>query len=166
MWTGVMAVLLALSAWQGRWDKAIGARREAFDEASRHLMELQQHKRPTGLRDLLILVGLGFGGAAVSVAIGDRLPSVGDPTIISSATWAVLVAVTAGILLSFTPVRRLEEVGASSAGYAALYLLIASIGAKADLRAVLEALATKLETLDDDDDDLGIADGERSEDQG
>jgi uncharacterized membrane protein len=136
-----MAVLLALSAWQTRFDAAIGARREAFDEASRHLSELQAHKRPTALRDLVILVALGFGGAAVSVAIGDRLPAIGDPTIISSATWAVLVAVTAGILLSFTPARHLEEVGASNAGYAALYLIIASIGARADLRAVLETPA-------------------------
>jgi len=136
-----MAVLLALSAWQTRFDAAIGARREAFDEASRHLSELQAHKRPTALRDILILVALGFGGAAVSVAIGDRLPAIGDPTIISSATWAVLVAVTAGILLSFTPARHLEEVGASNTGYAALYLIIASIGARADLRAVLETPA-------------------------
>jgi uncharacterized membrane protein len=136
-----MAVLLALSAWQTRFDTAIGARREAFDEASRHLSELQAHKRPTALRDILILMALGFGGATVSVAIGDRLPAIGDPTIISSATWAVLVAVTAGILLSFTPARHLEEVGASNTGYAALYLIIASIGARADLRAVLETPA-------------------------
>lgn len=136
-----MAVLLALSAWQTRFDTAIGARREAFDEASRHLSELQAHKRPTALRDILILMALGFGGATVSVAIGDRLPAIVNPTIISSATWAVLVAVTAGILLSFTPARHLEEVGASNTGYAALYLIIASIGARADLRAVLETPA-------------------------
>jgi uncharacterized membrane protein len=136
-----MAVLLALSAWQLRFDRAIGARREAFEEASRHLSELQAHKRPTTLRDILILLALGFGGAAVAVSIGDRLPAVGDPTIISPATWAVLVAVTAGILLSFTPARHLEEVGASNAGYAALYLIIASIGARADLHAVLETPA-------------------------
>ncbi len=136
-----MAVLLALSAWQLRFDRAIGARREAFEEASRHLSELQAHKRPTTLRDILILLALGFGGAAVSVSIGGRLPAIGNPTIISPATWAVLVAVTAGILLSFTPVRRLEEVGASNTGYAALYLIIASIGARADLHAVLETPA-------------------------
>ncbi len=138
---GWMAVLLALSAWQLRFDRAIGARREAFEEASRHLSELQAHKRPTTLRDILVLLALGFGGAAVSVAVGDRLPAIGDPTIISPATWAVLIAVTAGILLSFTPVRHLEEVGASNTGYAALYLIIASIGARADLRAVLETPA-------------------------
>ncbi len=47
--------------------------------------------------------------------------------------------VTGGLLLSFTPVRRLEEVGASRLGYAALYLLLTAIGAQANLRAVLSA---------------------------
>jgi uncharacterized membrane protein len=50
----------------------------------------------------------------------------------------VLIAVTAGLALSFTPMRRLERDGASRVGYVALYLLLTSIGASADLRAVLE----------------------------
>lgn len=138
---GWMAILLAMSAYQSRWDNAIGARREAFEEASRHLAALQADAHPAKVRDLLILVGLGVGAAAAAVAIGDRLPTLGDPTIISRATWSVLVAVTAGILLSFTPISRLEEVGASNFGYVALYLLVATIGAKADIRAVLDTPA-------------------------
>jgi uncharacterized membrane protein len=138
---GWMAILLAMSAYQSRWDNAIGARRDAFEEASRHLSELQAHAHPATIRDLLILLGLGIGGAAAAVAIGDRLPALGDPTIISRSTWAVLVAVTGGILLSFTPLRKLEEVGASRFGYVALYLLVATIGAKADIRAVLDTPA-------------------------
>jgi uncharacterized membrane protein len=47
--------------------------------------------------------------------------------------------VTVGLILSLTPMRRLEERGASRIGYAALYLMMAAIGAQADLRAVLEA---------------------------
>ena len=35
--------------------------------------------------------------------------------------------------------RNLEKVGASSIGFAGLYLLLAGIGAQADLRAVLDA---------------------------
>jgi uncharacterized membrane protein len=138
---GWMAILLAMSAYQSRWDNAIGARRDAFEEASRHLSELQAHAHPAMIRDLLILLGLGIGAAAAAVAIGDRLPALGDPTIISRSTWAVLVAVTGGILLSFTPLRKLEEVGASRFGYVALYLLVATIGAKADIRAVLDTPA-------------------------
>jgi uncharacterized membrane protein len=91
------------------------------------------------LWQLAALIGLAFGAAVASIAVGQRLPAVGTPTIISPTTWAVLIVVTGGLLLSFTPVRRLEDVGASRLGYAALYLLLTSIGAQADMRAVLAA---------------------------
>ena len=46
---------------------------------------------------------------------------------------------TGGLALSFTRLRDLEKAGASGLGYTALYLLLAGIGAQADLRAVLDA---------------------------
>jgi uncharacterized membrane protein len=73
--------------------------------------------------------------------LGARLPTLGDPTIISHTTWAVLIVVTGGLLLSFTPVRKLDEVGASRMGFVALYLMLTGIGAQGDLRAVLDAPA-------------------------
>ena len=91
------------------------------------------------LPDLVIVTGLGFVAAIVSIQIGNRLPSLGDPSVISPATWAVLVVVTAGLILSFTRMRSIEEAGASRIGYLALYLLIASIGARADVRAIMDA---------------------------
>jgi uncharacterized membrane protein len=51
----------------------------------------------------------------------------------------VLIAVTAGLVLSFTPMRKLEADGASRIGYVALYLLLTSIGAQGDLTAVFDA---------------------------
>ncbi len=42
-------------------------------------------------------------------------------------------------MLSFTKLRDFEKVGASGLGYTALYLLLAGIGAQADLRAVIDA---------------------------
>ena len=78
----------------------------------------------------------------VGVWIGRQLPALGDPTIISNTTWTVLIVVTVGLLLSFTPVRNLEKYGASATGYGALYLLVGAIGAQADLRAVLDAVRT------------------------
>jgi uncharacterized membrane protein len=50
----------------------------------------------------------------------------------------VLIVVTGGLIVSFTPVRRLEEVGASRVGYVSLYLLLGAIGAQADLRAIAQ----------------------------
>jgi uncharacterized membrane protein len=136
---GWMGVLLFFSAYQGVFDKVTGARTEALDQTNELLAELEQHRVPSTLRDVLILIGLGLGGAVVSIALGERLDPLGDPVIISNTTWAILIVVTGGLALSFTPLRNLEEVGASRLGYAALYLLLAGIGARADLAAVLQA---------------------------
>lgn len=136
---GWMGVLLAISGLQARWDRAINANTSAIEAVNARLQELDTRRHPSSVRDMAMLMGLGFGAAVLSVNLGNGLPSLGDPTIISGTTWAVLIVVTVGLMLSFTPLRRLEEVGASSVGYAALYLLLAAIGARADLRAVLDA---------------------------
>jgi uncharacterized membrane protein len=135
---GWMGVLLALSAWQHRFDRAIGADTSAIEETNRRLAAMSDIRRPTAVRDVLMLVAVGLSGAVIAVMIGDGLPALGSPPIISGTTWAVLLVVTVGLLLSFTPMRRLEEVGASSIGYGALYLLLAAIGARADLRAIAD----------------------------
>ncbi len=136
---GWMGILLFLSARQASFDRRIGARTEALDETNRRLEELDQRRTPLTLRLSLVILGLGFVAAVAGVAAGQHLPVVGDPTIISHTTWTVLIVVTLGLVLSFTPVRMLEEAGASRIGYAALYLLLAAIGAQADLKAVLDA---------------------------
>lgn len=136
---GWMGVLLIFSGLQGRWDRAINANTRALDDTNRRLAEMDTQRHPVTLRDMAMMVGLGLTAAVVSVNLGARLPRLGDPTIISGTTWAVLVVVTVGLLLSFTRLRNMEKVGASAAGYTALYLLLAAIGAQADLRAVLAA---------------------------
>ncbi len=135
---GWMGVLLFLSAWQHKFDKWNNARREALDEASARLEELNDTQHPIALRDAAMILGLGMAGAVVAIALGRMLPTLGDPTIISNTTWAVLIVVTVGLVLSFTPVNRLENAGASKMGYLALYFLLTAIGAQADLKAVLD----------------------------
>ena len=102
---------------------------------------MAEHRHPLTTATSVISGGVGFGSAILAAVIGDRLPVLGDPTIISHTTWAVLIVVTGGLALSFTPVSRLEEYGASRFGYTALYLLLGAIGAQANLRAVIEAPA-------------------------
>ncbi len=138
---GWMGVILFFSGWQARWDRRINARTEAIEEANARLQEVQAHRRPTELWHAAVLIGVGMSVAVACVALGGKLPVLGSPTIISHTTWAVLIVVTVGLLLSFTPLRRLEEVGASKLGYVALYMLLTGIGAQADLRAVLAAPA-------------------------
>ena len=138
---GWMGVLLFLSAWQVLFDKRLRADTSALAETNRLLADLDTHRRPTQLRDIAMIVGVGFAGAVLAVQLGETLPVLGDPTIISHTTWAVLIVVTGGLLLSFTPARNLEEAGASKVGYAALYLLLTAIGAQGNLLEVLSAPA-------------------------
>ncbi len=135
---GWMGVLLYLSTWQRRYDERTGARTAVIEETNARLASIDEKRRPTDLRDFAMIIGLGFGGAIAAYALSGSLPPLGEPTIISRTTWAVLIVVTGGLLISFTPVRKLEEVGASRVGYTSLYLLLGAIGAQADLRAIVQ----------------------------
>jgi uncharacterized membrane protein len=136
---GWMAVLLFLSSQQARFDRWNRASLESLESANRRIEEVAVRLRPIDVRAAAVIVGIAFAGSVLAINAGAALPAIGNPTIISSTTWAVLIVVTGGLLLSFTPVSRLEEQGASKLGYAALYLLLSAIGAQADLRAVLSA---------------------------
>ena len=136
---GWMGVLLVFSGYQALFDKKTGARTDAIEDTNRRLAEMDLDRHPTTLRDLVVMIGMGMAGAVAAVALGEKMPRLGDPTIISNTTWAVLSIVTEGLLLSFTKLREFEKVGASGLGYTALYLLLAGIGAQADLRAVVDA---------------------------
>ena len=137
---GWMGILIFLSAFQKKFDSWVAADNSAIEQANARLMELDQTRRPVQINDLVYILGLTLVATVVAIAIGDRLPAVGNPTIVSPATWAILLVVTAGLALSFSPIRvNLESAGASRVGFLALYLLLTSIGARADLLAVLEA---------------------------
>jgi uncharacterized membrane protein len=102
------------------------------------LAEMEDQRRPVEVRDLSVILALGFGGAVLSIWLGRQLPQLGDPTIISHTTWTVVIVTSLGLALSFTPLRRLEAVGTSRFGYLALYLMLTAIGAQADLKKVVE----------------------------
>jgi len=136
---GWMGVLLFLSSLQKKFDTWLHADTRELDALDGRLTELEATRRPMEVRDMAMILGLGFVAAAVCVWFGDRLPPVGNPTIISHTTWTVVLVTTLGLSLSFTPVRQLEQVGASRVGSLALYLMLTAIGAQADLKMVVEA---------------------------
>lgn len=138
---GWMGVLLMFSAFQPKLDRWLNADLTAIEDTNRRLAEVEAVRHPPTVADNAIIIGLGLAGAIIAVRLGSALPTLGDPTIISHTTWAVLIVVTGGLLLSFTPARKLDEVGASRMGYVALYLMLTGIGAQGDLRAVLDAPA-------------------------
>jgi len=52
--------------------------------------------------------------------------------------WLIVLATTFGLAFSFTRLRKIEHVGASKIGTVFIFILVASIGLKMDVRAIAE----------------------------
>lgn len=137
-WT---AVLFVFAAREQRMDAAIGADRRSLD----HLVERAQTyqkkvNRPTDLASLLAIFALAFGATVLAHEASLWLEAnVAKNDVLRAFTWKVLLITAAGIALSFTPIRRLEGAGSSHVGAAMLYLLVATIGAKAHFTEIAKA---------------------------
>lgn len=137
LWT---AVLFYFAGRELRMDESIGARREKLDRVREAAAAYQsQVAKPTNLTDLLGMLALAFGATVISQKLGDYMVEVmPDNKILGSFTWTVIWITFFGLLASFTPLRRLEGTGASAVGSVLLYLLVASIGAKAHFATVVQ----------------------------
>ncbi len=146
-WTGV---LLVLANYQRVIDRFNGASTTLLEEINQRLRDFQESRiRPITLPDTATILAIGFVGAVLCRKMGYAVYDLTNPILLQAApnlaaifsgfTWMVIFISTLGILLSFTPLRRIENGGASKLGYAALYLFLTSIGAKADLHALIAA---------------------------
>ncbi|MBD3298882.1 MAG: DUF819 family protein [candidate division Zixibacteria bacterium] len=135
---GWMGIVMSLAVFQDRLDRHYGVDRQIIDDLNRRMEDFhQKSKRPTEFVDLAVIFAVGLAGGLISLRVGDWLPPIGE--IISSFGWAIILSTFVGIGLSFTRISRLEAAGASHVGNLFLYLLLTTIGAQADLRAVLDA---------------------------
>ncbi len=110
--------------------------------------------------DLMVVVGIAFGCVAISHIVADTA-SVGihdwfsgilatNPgsfvKFLSSLEkgffWIVVIATVLGVALSFTKASKYEGAGASKMGSLFLYILVATIGMKMDVAALIENWST------------------------
>lgn len=144
-----MAILLFLAARANAFDRWTRADTTAIDDLKRRIEDYQaQHSRIPTLTDLMVILAVGLGVTGMSHFLAE--PLVGwiaslpeswrlqDYSLTSGFFWLVVLATTFGVILSFTPARRLEGVGASRIGSAMLYVLVATIGMHMDLGALLD----------------------------
>jgi uncharacterized membrane protein len=130
-----MGLLISFAAHQERFDRWNGADRSVIDGVGARLAERKaKSSRPLTVADATLMVGLAIVVTAVCLWIGGLLPPVGK--VLNQFSWAIILLTTIALLLSLTPLSRLEEAGASTLGYAGFYLLLASVGAQGDLRKV------------------------------
>lgn len=126
-----------------RWLKADSS---AIDELKKKVEAYQQKlARTPSLADYMIILGLAFAAVSLSHLGGknittwlDQMPSMADSVLNSKFFWVVVLSTTIGLLLSFSPARKLEGAGASKIGSVFIYFLVATIGMKMDIFEIVK----------------------------
>jgi len=135
---GWMGVVIFFSAYQQRLDDWNGVDTTLIDELNIQMNEVMNTgRRPMEFNDLITILAVGMVSGFIALKFGQWLPDLGR--VITSFGWTIIIVTALGIILSLTSLSDLEKAGASHVGNIFLYLLLATIGAKADLNAILEA---------------------------
>lgn len=142
-----LATLLFLANRAEQIDRRSGADTSAIDEMRERIAayEAANARIPT-LTDLMVIVGLAFGIVALAHAVSNPIAGwfsanmawASRFSLDSSFVWIVVLSTLAGLGLSFTRVRQLENAGASRVGTVCLYFLIACIGMQMDFFRLAE----------------------------
>ncbi len=91
---------------------------------------------PVTSRGLVTGIIVALVISAIAQWIANRLPMIGQ--VVTASTWTVLIVTTAALWLSLTRLNKLGELGISRVGTFLLFVLLASIGARANLHAILK----------------------------
>ncbi|MBN7797920.1 DUF819 domain-containing protein [Parahaliea mediterranea] len=141
-----LAVLLVMAGRAEELDEKRGADASAIYEVRDAVEHFHRHHaRMPLLPDFMAMLAVGLGvmglshlaADAIAPWIGGNFPALNKFSLGSQFFWLVVLATTAGLALSFTPVRRLEAAGASRVGSIFIYFLVASIGMKMDITAIV-----------------------------
>lgn len=141
-----MAFLMAVARYQTRFDQWNRSRTAVMDELNRRTANLRTiTPRPLTTKAAAVIFAVAFVGTLAAATLAARLPEIKGA--IGTYTWTILLATSVGILFSLTPLCRLESYGASRFGFAILYFVLATYGARAsltDIRALPILLAAAL----------------------
>jgi uncharacterized membrane protein len=146
-----MAVLLFFAGHEEQMDARLGADRRSLEELRAKVEQFQRRvATAANLKDFFAILFIAASGTAVAWSVASvvepQLASVFPESrnILNEFAWAVIIVTAIGVSLSFTRLRNLEGAGASKIGSVFLYLLVASIGAKAEFAKVFDVPALLL----------------------
>lgn len=144
IWMAVLLLGVGFNDRINRWLKADSSAIDALvDKVETFSKSIE---RKASLSDTMVILGIGFGITALSHLLSNLMVDLFidwgfDPkesTLTSGFFWIVLFATTFGLILSFTKARNYEGVGASRIGSVFIYVLVATIGMKMDIRQIFE----------------------------
>ncbi|TCI05220.1 DUF819 family protein [Corallincola luteus] len=142
-----MAILLLMAGNAKKIDARTGADTSAIEALKERVEKFHaEHGRIPHMKDLMVMIAIGFGVTGIGHALADVLaPWFADNVSFADRLslnkhffWLIIIATTLGLMLSFTKARKLEAVGASKVGSVMLYILIATIGLHMDITAIVE----------------------------
>jgi uncharacterized membrane protein len=127
VWMGMLIACVGAQAAFDHWNRSD---RTVLDDLARcaRVKEVTVRLTPGGVTFVLMFAAVG---SLMARDIGLRLPVVKD--IVSPYAWTIVLVSILGLVFSLTPVRRLEQAGASKLGYYILYFVLTAIGAKASI---------------------------------
>lgn len=146
-----MAILLFGIGKKESIDKWLKADTSAIESLKNKVSSYTESvSRVASLKDYMVILGITFGAVGLShlgaiyipYLMGNWIPAVNDKTSMMSTFgdpffWLVTISTFIGVGLSFTSVKSYEGMGASKLGSILIYILVASIGMKMDLKSVV-----------------------------
>ncbi len=122
-----LPILLQSKNLAGLFHRFTGVSQERLDRMKTAANDLIVDKGKPAMRHILYLITIGLGVAFFSDAISKLIPEI--PPILTTGTYKILLVTTIGLMLSFTPLRRIP--GSHELAMALVYLFVARMGAKA-----------------------------------
>lgn len=129
-------------------DKWLKADSSSVETLKNHMHDFSQKiARIPSFNDIMIILGLGLGFTGLAHFLSDIIapwikinaPFLAETFSLGSGFfWLIVLATTFGIILSLTKARNYEGAGASKIGGVFIYILVATIGMKMDILAILE----------------------------
>ena len=151
-----MALLLIGIGKRNRINKWLKADTSSIEELKEKVTTFSESvKRNPSLTDMMIIGAIAFGAVSLAHLCSNALAPLFDGLIagIESQTtrnylyflgskffWMISIATLIAIALSFTKAKNYEGAGASKFGSVFIYILVASIGMKMDLKLIFDNL--------------------------
>ena len=130
---GWMGIVILISGHQKSIDKWNDADTRIIDDLNIK-MSTEDSKRPTSFNDLLTIVVVSLFFGLLSLELGKLIPDLGK--VVTSFGWTIILVSLIGVSLSFTRLSDLNNAGASHVGNLFLYILLGTIGAKANITQI------------------------------
>ena len=143
-----MGFLLYGAGINNRIDNWLKADSSAIEDLKNKLIQYKKdNQKIPNFIDYMIILSIAFGITGLSHACADviapyiqnNFPFLSKFSLTSKFFWLIVIATTAGLILSFTKFRKYEGVGASTIGSIFLYILVATIGMKMNALAILDS---------------------------